>query len=254
MLADVLSGQPNGIAQIESLGNRLMAATQAPPELLAKDSMFVVASHTYGEIFSSVFRMMKHLGKKAPVITANYWWNTATPTTPSTEARYATVKPLDDGRIRVIELGHFGCPGCLETLPKMEKLRKTAPQNVEAWYVTFGEGTWGATPCASPEMAQHLKHYYVERKGYGLPIALFAGERHELPDGGSTQDDSPTFSAFSVVGYPWIVVTDGKGIVRHVSLGFSEMLVTNAVKYLTAEAVRAGSAPAAAAGTVTATP
>jgi hypothetical protein len=241
VLADVLSGRPGGRAQLDTLSAVLRKAMRASPDLIAKDSVYLWKTLANVELFEGVLRMTEHVGRRAPAITANYWWNTSAPSTPSPVARGATVKTLDDGIIRVMEYGHFGCPGCLESLPKLERLRKRAPANVEMWYVTYGEGTWGVTPCSPDVMAEHLKRYYIERKGYGMPIALFAGEPQPDPDGGRVLGESPSFAAYPIRGYPWFIITDGKGIVRHISLGFSESVLARAVQYLVAEAAHSKS-------------
>jgi len=242
-LSDVLSGQPSGRAEIDSIGKWLMQFTKTPPELLAHDtpdSLAYKAGIENAGAFNSVLQMTSHFGQQAPPVTANFWWNTATPATTSTAAKGARSRSFSDGIIRVTEYGHYGCPGCLAALPKLERMRKAAPSGVEMWYVSDGNGgAWGNTPCTTEEEAQHLKHYYLERKQYGMPIALFVGDRRNDPDGGSGQEGSPTFAAYPIQGYPWFVVTDGKGIVRHISFGFDETRLTNIYKYLVAEAARA---------------
>jgi len=245
--ADVLSGQPRGRVVIDSLGKWLMEYAKVPADILAKDTKdslgFKLGRENTGAL-TSVIQMTSHFGRPAPMVTANYWWNTTTPTDTSDAAPGARVKSFGDGVIRITEYGHYGCTGCLLALPKLERMRKAAPPGVEMWYVSDGNGgVWGNTPCTPEEEAQHLKHYYLERKQYGMPIALFLGNRRDDPDGGSGQEGSPTFAAYPIQGFPWFVVTDGKGVVRHISFGFDETLLSNALKYLLAEAGHA--APAA---------
>jgi len=238
--ADVMSGQPQGRATIDSVGTWLSAYTKAPPELLAqdtRDSLVHKKERRDVSDFKNVLQMTAHFGRPAPPIIANYWWNTTIPTASSTAATGAKIKALDDGIIRVMELGEYECIPCLLALPKMERLRAIVPAGVETWFVSGSNGgVWGTTPCTPDEEAQHLKHYYLERKKYGLSIALYIGGRHDDPDGGSLQGKSPTFAAYPIEATPTFVVTDGHGIVRHVSLGFDETLLSNAVNYLLAEA------------------
>jgi hypothetical protein len=126
----------------------------------------------------------------------------------------------------------------------MERIRKAAPPNVEVWYVTQTEGSWGLTAYAPDEEAQHLRHYYVERKHYGMPIALWAGPRDSTQDFGSVPRENPSSTAYPIQMTPTFVVVDGRGIIRHISVGYSEdieKLLSADIQYLAGEAKRQGS-------------
>jgi len=238
-LADVLSGRPDGRARIDSVGEWLKPYTLPTAALLAadtKDSLAYKNGRMNSMGFAGVLQMVSRIGRPAPDVIANHWWNTTVPTTPHAGPPGTKAKSFADGVIRVTEYGHYGCQGCLLALPKLERLRKEAPPGVEMWYVSDGNGgVWGNTPCTPDEEAEHLRHYYLDRKGYRMPIALYLGDRNADPDGGSLEGGSPTFAAYPIEGYPWFIVTDGKGIVRHVSFGYEEALLKNTVKYLLAE-------------------
>jgi hypothetical protein len=126
-------------------------------------------------------------------------------------------------------------------LPGMERIRKAAPSNVQVWYVTQTEGSWGATVYSPNDESQHLEHYYVERKHYGMPIALWAGPKDSTQDYGSLPRDNPSAAAYPIQATPTFIVVDGKGIVRHISIGYSkevEKLLSSDIQYLAGEAKR----------------
>jgi hypothetical protein len=141
-------------------------------------------------------------------------------------------------------------------LKGMERIHKAALPNAQVWYVTKTEGSWGATTYAPDEESQHLMHYYVERKHYDFPIALWAGPKDSTADFGSLPRDDPSFTAYPIQATPTFVIVDGKGTVRHISIGYShlveEMLKAD-LKYLTGEAKRqASAAPASTPSTISA--
>lgn len=244
LLADVLSGRTNGRTQIDSIGAWLLTHAHASPALIAKDSVYITMSRGNTRVFKTTLQLVSHLGRQAPAITAHYWWNTTPPVPANSNHSAATSKMLNDGIIRVMMYGHFGCQGCLATLPKFDHMRETTPSTIEMWYVTMGDGYWGATPCTPDEEAQHLRHYYTIRKKYKLLIALWVGGRITDIDGGTGQEGSPSFAAYPIQGFPWFIVTDGRGIVRHISFGFSETLLKNVVTYLVAESEQSSSSAA----------
>jgi hypothetical protein len=236
MLADALSGLPHGREQIDSMTAWLEPLTHAPPALVDKDRRYEWLSRRASEDLQTLVRQTNFLGRPAPAIVANYWINTSPPAVPDSANRGITTKALNDGKIRILQLGHYGCPGCLAALPGMERMRQDMPKNVEVWYVS-GEGdTWGTTRVTPQEMVDHLRHFYVDRKGYSFPIAIYIGEREPDVDGGSVLTANPLFDLYGLAGFPTFVVTDGHGMVRHISLGFSEARLRRSVRFLLAEA------------------
>jgi thiol-disulfide isomerase/thioredoxin len=248
LLANVLSGLPDGRVQIDSIGGWLHSYTQAPPALLANDndSVYYWNSRANAREFQEILQQTNYLGRSAPAIQAQYWWNTSHFTTDSLsinarngQSTSTGVKALNDGKIRVMEYGNYGCGACQAALPRIDQMRKTFPGNVEMWYVTFASDVWGAVRCTPDDVAQHLKRYYLEVKQLGLPIALWIGPRQPDIDGGTLNQENPLFTALSIRAYPTFVITDGKGLVRHISLGFSEPVITATVQYLIGETARA---------------
>jgi hypothetical protein len=238
-MANVLSGQRRGKAVIDSIIGVLRPYTVAPATLLAVDSVYYQSkSQEYTETFANTIKMCGYLGQPAPVIDAQYWFNTPRPALASKAGEGAATKILNDGKIRIMEYGHYGCPGCLASLPVMERIRAVVPSNVEVWYVAIETDLWGATLRTADQAAEHYRKYYVDRKRYGLPIALWIGERKPHLEGGTFTSNSPTFEAYDFLGWPWFVVTDGKGIIRSIQMGMSEQSLLRTMRYLVTEAAQ----------------
>jgi len=249
MLADVISAQPKGRETIDSVTKWLRPYYAATPEMIAADPTAKYMGERSEFIFNQAVQVTDFLGRSAPAMTGHYFWNTSKPATPSTADTSARVIPVNDGKIRVIEFGHRGCTACMLALPKLDRARKTAPQNVDYLYVTHGDDSWGGKECkTTAECAEHYREYYVEQRKLGLPIAIWFGAREADVDGGTQQKVSPTFAAVPMNAVPMFMVTDGRGIVRHISIGYSQLL-SRTVKYLQAE-----SAHNAAVGTASAAP
>jgi len=248
VFADALSGLPNGRAQIDSLTTSLRPLAQAPAELVAIDSIYNWISRLNTQEFQHVVDQLSYLGRPAPPITAHFWFNTPIPTVQSSAAPGALTKALGDGKIRVMEYGHYGCPGCLAALPKMDHLRTMMPANVEVWFVSDEGDIWGTTHCTAAEMATHLKQFYLEKKKYQLPIAIWIGPRQAQIDGGSQLQESPMSTAYQLAGFPTFIITDGHGVVRHIGFADSDGTVLRSVQYLIAEAEHAGGAGVAPQG------
>jgi thiol-disulfide isomerase/thioredoxin len=245
MLADVLSGMPGGRARIDSIGASMLPLAAASPEQIARDSGYFWTSRFYTYMAKSAVQLTAHLGQPAPAITANHWYNVSAPVTESKEAPGARTQTLADGKIRLLEYGEYNCHPCRMALPGMERIHKAYPTNVEVWYVTQTDGFWGTTEYSPDEEAQHLAHYYVDRKHYDFAIALWAGEKVKTQENGALPRDNPSATAFPIDATPTFVVVDGKGIVRHISIGYDaevEKLLTSDVQYLVAEAKRQASA------------
>jgi hypothetical protein len=244
LLADVLSGQPRGRSQIDSIANWVLPHFQASRELVAKDSGYYWQGQDNTRRFKETLQMTGYLGRPAPPVVAHYWWNMPAPTTPSVTDSGAMIANIGDGKIRVIEFGHLGCIACMLALPKLDHWRVTAPPNVKTLYVTHGSDTWGADPCrTTDECAEHFRNYYLNRKKLGVPIAMWMGRRVRDVDGGGLLQESPTFTALATSAVPLFMITDGRGIVRHLSLGYAEPLIERTVKYLVAEAARSSQVP-----------
>jgi len=256
--ADIVSGMPDGRAQIDSMANYLLAQLQAPPALLATNPGYQGVAMYMTNRFKKLLVLTNHLGRQAPPIAAQFWFNTPRPSTkapPEAGDSAVRLKTLDDGKIRVIEIGDSHCGACMAALPKLDSLSRTLPRNVEVWFIPQEADEWGADPCAREVCAEHWRNNYVEFKKFTLPIALWIGLREPNPDGGTRPIESPTWRALQIETRPTMLVTDGRGRVRHIEIGASQDVLLRTLKYLMAEAGHAASTqPASAAPVATTSP
>jgi hypothetical protein len=240
-LANVLAGRPNGRAQIDSLGSWVLKYMDAPAALVAKDSSNYWRGRFNRDTFEETLKLVAFLGRESPPITGHVWWNTNAPATRSPDDSAATTRSLADGKIRVIEFGDNRCGACVANLPKLDKLRKEMPSNVEVWYVTFGFGTWGADSVNRTQETELLRTFYLDHKKLGIAISVWLGDRIPDVNGGTYPKPHPTYRALGLGGRPWILVTDGKGRVRHLTLGYREDHVRRTVRLIEAEMAAARS-------------
>jgi len=235
-MADILSGTPRGRATIDSVGQWLLALQYPPPGAAARDSVYYWTSKRRVDFFKQILQQTSYLGREAPVVVAHYWVNAPRPEVPSSEPG-AVMKSLKDGMIRVVEFGHMGCPGCMFGLSKMETMRKTEFSNIRWLYVGTEMDMWGLNKCNPDDCLAHYKHFYLDRKGIrGVELALWIGPRRLDPDGGTQQQQCPTFDTLEILTQPLFLVTDGRGIVRHMQIGMDEVLLRRSLQYLAAEA------------------
>jgi len=237
--ANVVSSLPNGRAEIDSTGARLLALSKIPPELVAQNPDFWGPLGQQAPFFQGAITQTSMLGRRAPDIQAQYWYNAVAPSETSPKSSKIRVKRMDDGKIRVLMIGHYGCPGCLATLSHVDKMLPTLPPNVEAWFVAFENDMWGITQLPADDVAEHYRAFYLDEKKHRMPIALWIGGRVPSPEGGTTTESSPTVDQYDLMGFPTFVVVDGHGRVRSIRVGLHEPTVMRTVKYLVKEASNA---------------
>jgi hypothetical protein len=94
------------------------------------------------------------------------------------------------------------------------------PPGVQMMYYEWTEGAWGTALAEPAEEVQHLKHYWLERKRYTVPMAIWAGPKDSTPDGGFMPRESPMKTALHISAGPTFFVLDGHGVVRHWQQGY----------------------------------
>jgi len=245
-LALLLSGQPHGIARIDSLVTALTPHVELPASL-ANDSLARYVVQDVRRDFFIMAKKMSFFGKPAPAYVATHWLNQPQPTEISDAAAGARVKPLNDGVIRIIAMGWFTCPWCVKEMHEFQKMLPHLPKGVELNYYEFTLGDWGGELVEPQEEAEHLRRYMLERKKYTYPITIWAGPKDSTPDGGRLPRKSPTTSAFAFTGGPTLVITDGHGIVRYYNSGYQkyEPALRAIVDYLVSERDHPGAVLAA---------
>jgi len=173
---------------------------------------FVKASQNNLDV---AIKLVQTLGRPAPTLIATHWFNQPTPTAPSDAAPGARIKPLNDGVVRIIGFGYFGCMGCQLLMKEWERFQHKLPAGAQLLFYERSSGFWGGDLVEPDEEATHLRHYYVERKHYTYPIVVWAGAKEANDEGGRTPKFSPTMQAYGFYGGPHVVVVDGNGILRY---------------------------------------
>jgi len=248
-LVDVLSGQPNGRARIDSVEHLLLSLAVPPakrldPSALAAEQQM---STVWTNVANGMIALASAIGTPAPAIAAHYGFNTprvhdvdtAANASPSaTPSRLPQQLVLNDGTIRVIEVGDFGCSGCILALPVLQQFQAKLPRGVEALYVTNTLGAWSGRFVDPAEEAVHLRWFYLQQMRLTFPIALWAGEKRPTDDGGMLPETSPNDAGLHVAAHPAFFLVDGHGIIRHVAASFDrdvQRRMLDVIAYLMAE-------------------
>jgi len=193
--------------------------------------------------FDAAIKLIQTLGRPAPTLVATHWFNQPVPQTPSDAAPEARVKPLNDGVVRLIAFGYFSCAGCQMLMKEWEQFQHQLPPGVELLVCDRTEGFWGGNLIEPAEEVEHLRHYYLDRKHYTYPIAIWAGPKESNDEGGHTPKFSPTMRAYGFYGGPHIVVVDGHGILRYRRDGPGERELLGVVTQLARERRHAETTP-----------
>jgi hypothetical protein len=196
---------------------------------------------------------LRRIGNPAPALIATHWFNMAQPPTVSAEAPQARELKQDDGIIRVLGFGFFACPYCQIAMGEWQKFQHELPLGVQCLFYDRGVGSWGPDLVEPDVEAEHYRHYYVDRKHYTYPIAIWAGPKEKNEEGGMTPKYSPTMGQYRILGGPWLMVVDGHGILRYKHGGWDKQGVLRIVRAIVQEqqrSVRGAAAPVSSASTV----
>jgi len=215
-----LSGQPHGRAAVDSLMRLLDRAATAPPTVVAQDTMYRMLEQTVKQDLGKLADVANLLGTKAPLMVATHWFNQPAPTAAAPAELVGTtgtavhMKPMNDGRIHIIQYGFYGCPHGPPAARALQRMIPTLPRDVDVQYYTETEGHWGGE-LADPDVeAEHLRKYWLEYRKITFPITVWAGKKVRTPDGGMLPEGSPVVKAYHFASCPTFVVVDGQGVVR----------------------------------------
>jgi len=240
-VVDAMSGRPNGRQRIHAMNVTLAAATAAPPELVAHDSTFVWISKYYSEIMQGQIELSERVGEPGTPLIANYWVNRGT-------SRDSQSVAVNDGKVRIVEIGSFTCAPCMAAVAGMERLHQKYP-GVEVNFMTAGMGIWGNRIVPPHVEAEHLADHFVKTLGATFPIgiAMASGHVTTIDDGNAAVITTPTWHAgnYPQTGKPTFYVIDGHGVIRRVFAGYNRDLEENLatiVEYLQKESVTASAA------------
>jgi len=233
-VVDAMSGQPHGRDSIRVMNEALLAATTPPPALLAHDSSFAWDGQSARALVQSNVDATNHLGLPGKPIIANYWANRGA-------TRDSQTVAVNDGKIRVIEIGGFTCEPCLAAMPGMERLHKKYP-GVEFNFLTAGTGVWGNRVVPVKEEASHLADHFLNNFHVTFPIGILMPVWVPNPEGGQMAVlQIPTFDTdhYPQTAKPSFFILDGKGIIRHMIGGYNrdfEDTIARTIEYLQHEA------------------
>jgi len=235
---------PQGRAAIDSMVTFLKQHATVPAEEVAKDPELSRLTQSNLSALEANLRSVRLAGTHAPPIYATHWYNMSAPTAApaadvAAKAPSAKAQALDDGVIRLIQLGDRSCAKCIGALPGLDRIRKQAPPGVQVIYATQTLGFFGASMLDPDQEAAALSHWYTVTQGYGFGIAMWAGVKAPQDDGGMLPYRSPTIDTLSCGLNPMFVVTDGRGIIRDVFVGAGnqhEHRILKLLDHLAAEA------------------
>jgi len=235
---DALSGRPDGRATIRTMNRELLAAVTPPPDLVARDSSFLWMSDTWRSVMQGNIDMSERVGQEAQPLVSNYWVNRGT-------TRDSQTVSVRDGKIRVIEIGYFGCGSCVAAVPALERLHQQYP-GVEFVWMTHGDGIWGNRLVDPKVEADRLAEHFVKYLHATFPIGIAKPVWVPADDGGSTAEvQTPTWQAgqYPQSGKPTFYIVDAQGIIRRTMGGFDrdvEKKLEGIIQYLQHEQRSAG--------------
>jgi len=215
----LLSASPTGHTTIDSLVTMLQNAVALPPALAAKDTALRRYEAGRRVDLEKLTKKVAFFGRPAAPFVATNWYNQPLPAQTSDVIPNARVRALNDGEIRIIAMGFFGCPWCERAMAQFERLRPRLPKGVDLVYYTYTDGNWDGDLVEPQEEAEHLRHYYLERKHFTFPIVIWASPKEPTPEGGMLPRRSPMLDAYAFNAGPTIIVVDGHGVVRHYQEG-----------------------------------
>jgi len=233
-VVDALSGMPDGKATIRAMNASLMANAAAPAALLAVDPTFRYAEETNKDLMKSQIALADRVGEPGKPLSANYWANRGA----SHDSQSVAV---NDGKIRVIEIGSFTCGGCIAAVPGMERLHQRYT-GVEFDFMTFGTGVWGNRIVPPKEEAEHLADHFVNKLHATFPIGIAMPLKHVATDddGEAAVITTETWSDgyYPQTGKPTFYIVDGHGTIRRVLAGYGRDLegnIANIIEFLQKE-------------------
>jgi hypothetical protein len=230
MTVDGLSGRSDFHQQMEQVNRLFNAATTAPPGLIAFDSGFANTERSYRYGVKRLIAGNAMIGKSGAPLVAHAWVNRGS-------SDSATV-PVNDGKIRVIEMAHTGCQPCVEGVYGLQHLHERFPA-IEPVMLTWTAGHWGGRLVEPKEEIAHLTDYFVTSTRVTYPVGIWAGVKVPQEDGGLVPEESLNSKNYPLFGKPMVWIIDGHGVIRKVFSGYSREIyneIARTVEFLLNEA------------------
>jgi hypothetical protein len=244
---EALSGLPEGRKQIDQL-NRLLrdpAITTPPPNIVALDSEFVQEGRSRQQDIERRIKEGALLGQVGEALVSNYWVNRSTTD--------SAVVPVNDGKIRLLEIFSYGCDGCVAALHGLQRIQARFPTTVQAVATAFTMGVWANRFVNPDEETRRLQDYFVNNLKVTFPIAIWKWPKVLHEDGGYRMADNvvsgsisyadiwatPNGVHYPLISKPTTYLLDGHGRIRRIFLGGSreiEAQMLAAVEFLHREA------------------
>jgi hypothetical protein len=227
---DALSGQPGGKNRIDSLNALAKAVLIPSPSLVARDPEFAKHGREYQEQLNTLIAATSKIGSQGAPLVSNYWLNRPT--------RDSAQIPVNDGKIRVLEVATYGCPACVIALHGMQRLQNALP-DIEVFMLSWTLGSWANRLVDADEEVARLTEYFLNHEKITIPIAIWKATKVPNQDGGMTPENyGPNIEHYPLAGKPMIWVLDGRGMIRRVFTGYSrdtERQILRTVQFLRRE-------------------
>jgi len=235
---DALTAQPNARPAIEQLNATLRAIASPAPALIASDSAYYWMGQGEPAQIENLIAGNARLGTSGAPLIAHYWLNRASHDS-------ATV-PVDDGKIRIVEMAHTGCPGCVYALYGLQRLHVQFPQ-IEPIMVTYTFGSWANRLVDPAEEIAYLTDFFVTSTKVTFPVGIWAGKKVPNEDGGLSPTPSANEVNYPTFGKPMLWVLDGHGQIRRIFTGYGleiQAQLQHTVEFLLREAAATSSSMA----------
>jgi thiol-disulfide isomerase/thioredoxin len=222
VIIDALSGQLNGRATIRTLNEKLLAWAVPPVTLVAHDSSFRWEGEYRKKSMQGMIDVSERVGEPGTPIVAQYWANRGS-------TRDSQTVQVNDGRVRVIEVGSWSCGPCMAALPGLSRLSKRLPE-AEFIFLTTTMGGWGNREIEPKAEADSLAEHFLKKLHAEIPIGIAFNEK------GINEDSlivhkilSHTWDAgqYPQMGKPCFYILDGKGTIRRILAGYDRDLEEN---------------------------
>jgi hypothetical protein len=238
-LVDAISGQPDAQARIGAMNAALKAATQVSAEMIALDSNFYWTGRDYRSMLDQMIVVGMRIGTRADDVQSNAWVNVAGPG----KISGSHTRPMADGRIRILEIGHYSCPQCVTALGALQRIQDRYP-GIQVVYATSTEGSWANRIIEPAVEVTRLTEYYTQKLNVTFPIAIWQAALKRTDDGGMLPEgEGPNFANYPMAGKPNIYIVDGKGRIRRVYIEAitreREAQIATVIEFLQKEAEQA---------------
>jgi hypothetical protein len=212
---EALGGQSDARPKIEALDTtlRMVAGMEVPTDVVALDPRFAWKKQERLGAIEYMIRAGARIGTQGQSLISNYWVNR--PTTDSADI------PVNDGKIRLLEIFSYGCDGCLTALHSLQRIQQQHP-GVEAVAAAFTLGAWANRLVTPEEEAEHLNKYFTKQLKITFPIAIWKWPRVLNPDGGTPTAgvwETPLIARYPNISKPTTFVLDGQGRIRRIFIG-----------------------------------